>query len=65
MDKEVAPTEIAEQRTLASSIQMMDDIKDQPSEQAMARLRTTYGIKEIPNPMLTLPADLFRQVWLT
>lgn len=60
MDKEVAPTEIAEQCTLASSIQMMDDIKDQPSEQAMARLRTTYGIKEIPNPMLTLPADLFR-----
>lgn len=60
VDKEVDPTVMGEGRTLVKSMDMMREIKDQHTEQAKARLRTQYGLKEISNPMLSLSADLFR-----
>ena len=60
VDKEVNPTEIAEYRSLSSSLQMMEEIKSKDSEGAKAKLRTRYGLRDDPNPMLKLPADLYR-----
>jgi hypothetical protein len=60
VDKEINPTVTAERRTLSKSIQMIQEIRSQKTEVAKAQLRTRYGIKEDTNPMLTLPADLFR-----
>ena len=57
VDKEVNPTEVAEQRTVKF---MIDEIGSHNSEAAKAQLRTRYGIKDDSNPMLKLPADLFR-----
>lgn len=60
VDREVNPTEVSEQRTLISSLQHIEEIKSKPTEQEKARLRTEYGIKETYNPLLTIPADLYR-----
>ena len=65
MDREVAPTEISEQRTLVSAREQIEEIKSKASERERAGLRTRYGIKEIPNPLLSIRADLFRSEMYT
>ena len=60
VDREINPTQVIEQRTLSSSLQQIEEIKSKPAEQEKAKLRTMYGIKETYNPLLTIPADLYR-----
>ena len=58
--REINPTQVSEQRTLPLSLQQIEEIKSKPTEQEKAQLRTLYGIKETYNPLLTIPADLYR-----
>ena len=60
VDREINPTQVIEQRTLPSSLQQIEEIKSKPAEQEKAKLHTMYGIKETYNPLLTIPADLYR-----
>ena len=60
VDREVAPTEIGEQRTVVSAMDQIEEIKSKSSERERAELRTRYGIKDIYNPLLSIPADLLR-----
>ena len=60
VDREVAPTEIGEQRTVVSAREQIEEIKSKTTEHERAELRTRYGIKETSNPLLSIPADLFR-----
>ncbi len=60
MDRDVNPTIIGPERTSLSSLQQIEAIKSQKTERAKAQLRTKYGIKETNNPMLMIPADLYR-----
>ena len=60
VDKEVDPTIVDEKCTLSNSVEMIREIQSKSTEAARAQLRTRHGIKEDRNPMLTLPADLFR-----
>lgn len=59
-DKDVNPTEIDELRSLSLFNKQIDDIKKNGTEQGKKELRTRYGIKEIPNPMLSLTVDVYR-----
>ena len=60
VDRDVNPTEVDTSRTLTSSLEQIEDIKKEPTEQGKKILRTRYGIKEIPNPMLSLTVDIFQ-----
>lgn len=61
VDRDVNPTVVCEKRTIASSLQQIDEIKTKVTQQEKSNLHTRYGIKETPsNPMLTLPGDIFR-----
>lgn len=59
-DKEVNPRTVSTPRTLVSSLQQMQEIQLKPLKCEKERLRTKYGVKESPNPMLSLPGDLFQ-----
>ena len=59
VDKDVNPTEVAEYRSLTSSLQMIEEIRSKDSEGGKATLRTRYGLRDDPNPMLNIPADLY------
>ena len=54
------PQAVSTPRTLSLSLQQMQEIQQQPVKQEKEKLRTKYGIKEKPNPMLSIPADLFQ-----
>ena len=60
VDREIAPTEVSQKRTLSSYKEQIDEIKSKVTEHEKGNLRTKYGTKEAPNPLLTIPADLFR-----
>lgn len=60
VDRDLNPTEVGALRTLASSQQHIDDIKMQATEQEKKTLRTRYGIKETPNPILSLDVDVYQ-----
>jgi hypothetical protein len=38
----------------------MEKIREAKTEEEKKRLRTRYGVKEVPNPMLSLSTDLFQ-----
>lgn len=59
-DREVNPDEIGASRTLCSSLAQIDEIKSSVLEKDRSELRTAYGLKEEPNPLLTLDIDVFQ-----
>ncbi len=59
-DKEIDPERVGTLRSHESSLQQISEIQQQRLQQDKDRLRTAYGIKEISNPMLSLPMDLYR-----
>ena len=63
VDKEVSLKEVDDQRTVVLAMKQMDEIKSRASEREKAEFWTRYGIRESPNPMLSIPADLFRFVY--
>jgi len=60
VDRDVNPTQLDTPRSLTSSLQQIQEIQAASSLVRKAALRTEYGIKETPNPMLSLPVDLFQ-----
>ena len=60
MDKEINPTEIGELRSLENSLQQIQRIQLEQVQRAKNSLRTEYGLRECPNPLLSIPADLFQ-----
>ena len=60
VDRDINPTQVSELRNLLSSLEQIEEIKSKQTEQERAQLRTKYGIKETYNPLLTIPADLYR-----
>lgn len=59
VDRDVSPTEVAEPRSLALSLQQINTIHSAVTEKEKKLLRTQYGIKESPNPLFRLSTDLF------
>ncbi len=62
VDREDDPTETDEPRTLVQSLRFIAEIQSKTTESEKRALRTRYGIREIDNPMLAIPADLFKSV---
>ena len=60
VDRDINPTQVSELRILLSSLEQIEEIKSKKTEQERAQLRTKYGIKEAYNPLLTIPADLYK-----
>lgn len=60
MDRDISPDETNVPRTLSTSLAQIEEIRCQVLEKDKNELRTRYGVKEGPNPMLTLRVDLFR-----
>lgn len=60
VDRDGNPTRLSTPRSLSSTLQAIAEIQAQPTATNKAALRTQYGIREDPNPLLTIPADLFR-----
>lgn len=58
-NKDANPEKLDAPRSLALSLQQMSTIRQATTETAKSRLRTEYGLKEVPNPMLHLSVDLF------
>ena len=57
VDREVNPTQLGIHRTLSSSLVQIQEIQSASCEREKVRLRILYGIRETPNPMLSLPFD--------
>lgn len=60
MDRDVNPTEIDHHRSLASSLQQMKEMEDKVTEQEKKHLRTKYGTRETPNPILQLGVNVYQ-----
>lgn len=60
VDRDVNPASVCEQRTLRSSLQQIRLIQSETTQRGKAELRTRYGLRDVPNPMLSLPGDIFR-----
>ena len=54
------PTRIATLRDKETCLSQMEEIKSKPSENAKAKLRAEYGVKETNNPLFSLSVDLYR-----
>ena len=61
-DRDVNPTEKDVPHSLLSSLRQIEEIKRATSEREKKELRTSYGMKEEPNPMLSLNVDIFQYV---
>lgn len=57
-NRDVNPEKLGAPRSLALSLQQMDAIRRATTEEEK-KLRTEYGVKEVPNAMLNLSVDLF------
>ena len=54
------PGKVGSPRRTAKALQDIIHIREQLTEAAKNSLRTESGLRETQNPMLTIPADLFR-----
>ena len=60
MDGHVNPDQVSTDRSTAQAKRQMRLIESAVTKKEKKDLRTQYGIKEINNPLLDLPLDMFK-----
>ena len=60
MDKDVNTAELDNPRTKGLSLTQITKIRQQETESAKKELRVKYRLGEHHNPLLSIPADLYR-----
>eukprot|EP00731_Ephydatia_muelleri_P033683 Em0035g20a len=59
-DRDTSPCLVCEERSLQQSLQQMEIIRSQRTEALREQHRTLYGVREVSNPLLHVPSDLYR-----
>ena len=58
--KSDSPPALGPPRSSLSSLRQILEIRRQPTEAGKAALRKQYGLTDVPNPLLSLPLDLYQ-----
>ena len=64
-DRDRSPDAVGDMRTKEGTLRQMALISSQVTAREKASLKTQYGIKDQPNPLLKLSLDLHRLVLMT
>ena len=59
-DRDTSPCLVCEKRSVEQSLQQMEVILSQITEALKEYHRKLYGIREVSNPLLYIPGDLYK-----